>query len=229
MSIAIESNAATDRWTPLSGVGWAGFQHAKALVGDGPVRITYVDGDLLLMSPGVLQEGYEDALRDVVKAVTRGLMIEARTIGSALWERVGMDAGKMPDVAFYLANAPRVEGREIDVDTDPVPDLVIEVEVGHPPQLALRAYARIGVPEVWHFRHRPPGPATLRFLRLDEGRWTEVETSPNLPMLERERVLAIVMQAAVLGELQRARLLDRWVRDELRPRRRPRRRKGDQA
>jgi Uma2 family endonuclease len=227
MAIAIKSDARTDRWTPLPGVGWKGLQLAKALVGERRgVRITYANGDLLLMSPGVLHEAYADAFRDLVKAVARGLGIAVRSLGSALWERIEADAGKEPDAAFYVANARRVEGRMVDEKTDPMPDLVIEIEISHPPRLALRAYANMGIPEVWHFRHRPPKPATLRFLHLVGGRWIEVESSPSLPMLDRSKVLDVAMQAAVLNEPDRAALFDRWIRDELKPRRRPRGRKG---
>lgn len=229
MSLAIESETATDRWTPLPGVGWEGFQHAKALVAESGVRITYANGDLLLMSPGVHHEAYSEAFSDLFRAVASGLRIPIRPLGSMLWERIQADAGKMPDEAFYISHAAQVEGRMVDDEADPLPDLVVEIEISHPPKLALRAYAQMGVPEVWHFRQRPGRPAALRFLQLVEGQWVEVDESPALPMLHRAKVLDMVMRAAVLSLPDRTDLLDRWVRDELRPRRRPRRPKGDTA
>ncbi len=71
------------------GVGWKGFQHAKALVAEDPLRITYANGDLLLMSPGARHEAYVSALEDLVKAVGRAFRISTRSLRSTLWERRG--------------------------------------------------------------------------------------------------------------------------------------------
>ena len=198
------------------GVGWRGLQHAKKLLGESPTRITYADGDLSLMSPGVTHESYVDALRDLVKAVTRAFRIPTRSLGSTLWERREADSGKMPDAAFYVGSVARIGDRMPDAETDPVPDLVVEVEITNPVNLALRAYANMGVPEVWHFARRPRRAAALRFLRLEEGRWVAVAASPALPMLESASVLPLVERAALMNDLDRADLFDAWIRDELR-------------
>jgi Uma2 family endonuclease len=206
----------------FSGVGWAGLEHAKALAGEQRFRITYADGDLLLMSPGLTHEAYVDAFRDLVKAVGRAFRIPVRSLGAALWERPQARAAKMPDASFYIASAPLVAGRIPEMETDPVPDLVIEVEITNPITLALRAYANMRVPEVWHFARRPRRAASLRFLRLQGKLWVPTAASIALPMLQASQVLPLIEQAAVLDELERADLLRTWIRDELRPgRRRP--------
>ena len=53
----------------------------------------------------------------------------------------------------------------IDLATQPPPDLAIEVEVGNPADKAIATYARIGVPEVWRLDVRR---TTVTFLLLGE-------------------------------------------------------------
>src|SRR5437588_12846313 len=105
----------------FTGVGWAGLQQAKALVGEEPIRITYAHGDLMLMTPGLTHEAYVDAFRDLIKMVVRAFRLRMRTLGSALWERPAADAAKVPDLAFYFASAARVRNRIPTMETDPVP------------------------------------------------------------------------------------------------------------
>jgi Uma2 family endonuclease len=199
------------------GVGWAGLEHAKALTGEERFRITYADGDLLLMTPGPTHESYVVVFEDLVRTVARAFRIRTRTLGSALWERPQWDAGKTPDASFYVASTPLVAGRIYKVETDPVPDLVIEVEITNPVTLALKAYANMRVPEVWHFARRPRRAASLRFLRLQGKLWVPVPTSIAFPMLEAARVLPLIEQAVLLDDLDRANLLRTWIRDQLRP------------
>jgi Uma2 family endonuclease len=206
------------------GVGWSGLQHMKAVVGERPMRITYARGDLLLMSPGPAHEAYVEVFSDLVKSVGRAFRIPTRSLRSTLWERPTADAGKMPDAAFYVASVGRVGDRIPKVETDPVPDLVIEVEISNPVELALQAYAGLGVPEVWHFARRSRRPASLRFLRLAGGLWSPSAVSEALPMLESAKVLPLVERAVTLNDLDRADLIEDWIRDDLRHgrRRRPR-------
>jgi Uma2 family endonuclease len=220
------ASAQADVWMAFRGVGWAGLQHMKAVVGERPLRITYVDGDLLLMSPGPAHEAYVDAFRDLVKAVARAYRIPTRSLGSTLWERPLADVGKMPDASFYVASVGRVGNRIPEAETDPVPDLVVEVEITNPADLALQAYARMGVPEVWHFARRSRRSASLRFLRLEGGLWVPSTASLALPMLEAVHVLPLVERGVTLNDLERADLFDTWIREELSPGRRRRGRKG---
>jgi Uma2 family endonuclease len=201
----------------FSGVGWAGFEHAKALAGERPLRITYANGDLLLMSPGPSHEFYVIVLEDLVREVARAFQIRTRTLRSILWERPEADAGKMPDTSFYVASVAKIGNRIPKMETDPVPDLVVEVEITNPATLALQAYANMRVPEVWHFARRPRRPASLRFLRLEGKLWVPMATSIAFPMLKASQVLPLIEQAVLLNDLDRARLLRTWIRDELRP------------
>src|SRR4051812_7579767 len=113
MATAANRRSATEADVSMvfRGVGWAGLQHMKAVVGERPLRITYVDGDVLLLTPGVTHEAYVVVLEDLVRAVGRAFRIRTRSLRSTLWERPEADAGKMPDASFYVASVERVGNR----------------------------------------------------------------------------------------------------------------------
>jgi Uma2 family endonuclease len=107
--------------------------------------------------------------------------------------------------------------RNVDLATQPPPDLAIEVEVSRSASKALAIYARMGVPEVWRLDVKR---GTLTFLALNEaGAYEPTPRSKNLPVLAPSDVLEQLRLAEELGSTSRwfARLAD-WVRVTLLPR-----------
>ena len=76
-----------------------------------------------------------------------------------------MARGFEPDTGFYIQHAEQVHGKEeIDLDIDPPPDLVIEIDITHSTVDKLSLYAAMGIAEVWRFDGR-----TLTILVLENG------------------------------------------------------------
>ena len=95
---------------------------------------------------------------------------------------------------FIWRNASRMAGpKAFEAGVDPVPDLVIEIEVGNPVETALRASARLGVPEVWHL-DATHDELELRVLRLemDGASYTSVSGSGFLPVSSRDILQLLV-------------------------------------
>ncbi len=155
--------ARRDQCLTIHCLGWSGLQNAKAMLDGINMRITYADGNLMLMRSGLYHELYSIAISDFIKEVARAFRIDTRSLGRTLYEREAADAAKEADAAFYVASCETVSGRMVDPDTDPVPDLAVEVQVGNPMDLAWRAYAGLGVPEVWHFSRRAKESPALKF------------------------------------------------------------------
>ncbi len=169
------------------------------------------------MSPGASHEAYAESISDFIKTVARVLRIPTRSLRSTLFERRAADASKEADASFYVANAAKLGNRIPEPDKDPVPDLVVEVEITNPIDLSLRAYAALGVPEVWHFRRRPRHSASLRFLRREGDVWIESSTSLSFPLLESAAVLSLIEETVLLNDSDRADLTETWIREHLRP------------
>jgi Uma2 family endonuclease len=107
-------------------------------------------------------------------------------------------------MVYYVTNEPIVRGREeLDLLTDPPPDLAVEVDVTHKSLSRLEAYGKLGVPEIW--RH---DGKKLQFLKLDaRGNYTPVKRSlafPRLAPADLQRYLDMLTthdENAILDEL----------------------------
>ncbi len=111
-----------------------------------------------------------------------------------------------------------MRGRQnIDLTTQPPPDVAIEIEVTHPADDAIAAWGRLGVPEVWRLND---GHWTLQFgLRRDDGTYAPAPRSAALPVLEPADVLGQLRLAEEIGAARWHAQLNDWVRDVLLPRR----------
>ena len=144
----------------LHDVSWETYCRLNDEESNDSIRMTYLDGDLALMSRRLRHDMPIELLGQLVRAVTAGLGIRIMGVRSTTLRREAAPgqkkgAGKEADCAFYLGESERrIRGREnLDLNIDPPPDLAIEVE--HTNELtaqAMAVYARIGVPEVWRFR-----------------------------------------------------------------------------
>ena len=144
----------------LHDVPWETYCRLNDEESNDSIRMTYLDGDLTLMSPLMRHDMPIELLGQLVRGVTAGLGIRIMGIrsttlrrGAAPGQKKG--AGKEPDTAYYLGvNERRMRMRQdLDLSVDPPPDLAIEVEhTNELTELAMEVYARVGVPEVWRFR-----------------------------------------------------------------------------
>jgi Uma2 family endonuclease len=214
MATQTRRTPAADR-AVLRGVGWETYRKLRHQPRNGHLRMSYLDGTLILMSPQYLYDKDGWRLAILVSTVSEALDIPSQGTGTSTLRRQGpgprKGSGKEPDYGFYFGpNEPRMRSKErIDLDVDPPPDLAIEVDHKADSAWALRLYARIGVPEVWRYRVRAKA---LWFGRLDGQSYQPIERSLNLPRLTPALVPHALDQADRLGESAwRAWLLD-WAR-----------------
>ena len=170
----------------LRDVPWDLYCQLRDLEANSPVRMTYLDGALTLMSPALRHDQGARFLFLIVAAVAEASQIEFEPTGTTTLrlegglEREG--AGKEPDEGFYLGAA-AVQIRDnatINLRVDPAPSLAIEVDHTGDSAPALATYARIGVPEVWVYR--PAGPSVW-FGRLADSGYEPIDRSLALPRL----------------------------------------------
>jgi Uma2 family endonuclease len=183
------------------------------------LRITFIEGRLTLLSPTRRHDWHAKALGRLVEAVANGLGIEWETAGHATYRRKDIEVGVEGDDTYYFgAHAELMRGpRDIDLATQPPPDLAIEVEVTHPADDAVAVWARLGVPEVWRLNTER---WELTFgLRQDDGTYAPSPRSAGLPELEPGDVLAQLKLAEQLGSSRWYAQLDGWVRGTLLTRR----------
>jgi Uma2 family endonuclease len=204
----------------LSAVPWQQYEAVlRAFPEQAGLRITYISGRLTLLSPTRRHDWYENALGRLVEAVASGFGIEWEASGHSTYRREDVDAGVEGDKTYYFgANAETMRGPvEVDLSTQPPPDLAIEVEVTHRADDSVSVWGRLGVPEVWRL---DVDRGTLAFgARQADGSYAPAPRSVAFPELEPNDVMTQLRLAGQLGSSRWVAQLDGWVRNVLLPRR----------
>lgn len=159
-----------DQRVVLHRVPWAHFEAILALRGDEPVpRMTYLEGELELMSPSQTHERIKKLLARMVELYALETGLRLSPFGSWTLRHAPAERAVEPDECYVLGD-PRGRDR---------PDLAIEVIWTSGGIDKLEAYRGLAVREVWLWRE-----GALRVFRLSGGRYAETAASELLPSLD---------------------------------------------
>ncbi|MBW4483758.1 MAG: Uma2 family endonuclease [Tildeniella torsiva UHER 1998/13D] len=201
------SIALGEKRVTLRGLDWQAYQQIyQALPQTRAARFTYDRGALEITMP---LEDHEFAVRLIelfirILVVERGLKI--KTLGSTTLDREDLNRGAEPDNAYYIQNQPLVMGKTIDLQTDPPPDLVVEVDITHTDIDKLSLYANLGISEFWRYNGK-----VWRIYQLENGAYREVETSLTFPIVAKANLYEFLAQAK-LDEVDAEITLRQWLR-----------------
>ncbi len=142
---------ATDNKIALYDVSWETYERLVSDMSDrSSPRLTYDRGRLEIMSPTEEHEELNRSLAAVVEAVAEELEIDIRSLGSTTFRRQDLERGFEADSCFYVQSLSKLEStRKVDLELDPPPDLVIEIDISHSSMEKLALCREMGVPEVW--------------------------------------------------------------------------------
>jgi Uma2 family endonuclease len=116
-------------------------------------------------------------------------------VGSTTFRREDLDRGFESDACFYVQNEEHVRGKpKIDLNVDPPPDLVIEIDISSPSLNKLPIYAQIDLPEVWRYDGE-----RLTIFELGGEAYAQTSRSVALPHLTGEILSGFVKESAALG------------------------------
>ena len=131
---------------------WDLYERLLREVGNGPTRLTYDQGRLDIMSP---LPGHGEISRVLCLFVFDLALASGRPIrmlGSTTLRRRLRRRGLEPDECFYIANEPRVRGKQrLSIPRDPPPDLAVEIDVTNSSIDRMPIYAALQVPQVWRY------------------------------------------------------------------------------
>jgi Uma2 family endonuclease len=199
----------------LRGVGWDDYLRYRNHPGNSHLRMTYLDGTLILVSPEYLHDRYGWRIAVVVDVLTEAFGIPSQCTVSTTLRRRGHGSrkgtAKEPDFGFYFReNEPRMRNKDqIDLETDPPPDLAIEIDPKADSSKALALYSRLGVPEVWRYKTKEK---TLWFGHLVGDRYDSISQSHNIPQLTPKLVLEALNMMNEIGETATKHWLRDWAR-----------------
>ena len=136
----------------LGGVSWPKYLRFLNLFDDRHVRITYDQGAIEIMTLSSEHERYKHILRRFVDILAEELGLDMEAFGSMTFKHEKMQRGLEPDECFWIQNESEVRLRKkIELDRQPPPDLVLEIDITHSALDRLSIYAKMKVPEIWQF------------------------------------------------------------------------------
>ena len=209
--MATISQQSADQRFLLHNVSWGVFEELAS--GDGiGARLTYDRGELELMSPSSEHEWFKTLFGRMIEALTVELNVPIRSAGSTTFKKELLQRGLEPDECYYIRREAAVRGRdEIDLNTDPPPDLVVEIEVSRSLLDRLGIYAALGVPEIWSYDGEK-----LRVRQLaKDGSYSDVSQSLNLPMVPVVDLERFLKDRTSYDETTLMRSFRDWVRATL--------------
>ncbi|BAZ67995.1 MAG: Uma2 family endonuclease [Pelatocladus maniniholoensis HA4357-MV3] len=195
----------------LSGISWQTYEALlNELSASRRLRLTYNYGNLEIMVPSPEHERYKKVIGRFVETLAEELAVRIEPLGSTTFKRPNL-TGAEPDESFYILNLNAVKGKNrIDLQQDPPPDLVVEIDITSGSQERLQIYASMGVLEVWLYDGN-----VFSINILQNHKYVVVEESlafPNLPIQQISRFLEQVGQKDYLDLIKEFR---NWVRSQI--------------
>lgn len=162
---ALAKSADADQIITLHGLTWTEYEVLLAIRGDRPgPRMTYLRGELELMSPSRTHEWIKTTLARLLEAWATERRLPLAGFGSWTIRSAPRERGLEPDECYALS------------ERHDRPDLAIEVIWTNPAIDKLEVYRGLGVPEVWLWEDD-----RIRVHVLRGEVYVEVERSEVLP------------------------------------------------
>ncbi len=194
----------------LPDVSWEEYEQLLADLGDSNrFRVNYGGGRLKVMSPSSSHEMFKELIQNIALIVTMetGVVFESR--GSTTFRQEQFEHGAEPDTCFYIENASRIIGKaRIDLDTDPPPDVIVEIDISHDSTSKLDFYAALGVPELWRYDER-----RAKIYHLIDRNYVEMPASLALPPLTADALTGFLEQSKTEGQSAALRSFRAWLNE----------------
>ena len=172
------------------------------------LRISYDDGTLQAMTLSSEHERYARFFEQLMTVLKLRKRIPILSFGSTTMRKQKKRKGIEPDASFYVQSAARMGNRmELDLATDPPPDIGVEVDIHHHSIDKLPIYAGLGIGEVWRY-----DGDRVRIHILEDDVYRESESSLELPILTAAILTEFLVGLRRDGELETLIAFEEWLR-----------------
>lgn len=194
----------------LSGISWQTYETLLAELSHRRLRLRYNRGNLEIMLPFAEHERFKTIMGRFVVTIAEELELKIAPLGSTTFKLPEL-IGAEPDECFYIQNISAIKGKKrLDMDRDPPPDLVVEIDITSTSESSLQVYADLGVPEVWIYNG-----SRLRINRLEDRRYVECEISLAFPSIAVLEIVSFLQQAETMDYLQLVKAFRNWVKSQI--------------
>ncbi|MCP9296448.1 MAG: Uma2 family endonuclease [Planktothrix agardhii LY1] len=197
--------------TVLNQVSWQTFINLLDDLGDNRViRLYYDQGVLEIMTPLGEHENNNRFIDDLVRAIADELNLNLKKMGSLTLKREELLKGAEPDSCYYLENEPLVRHKQnINLESEPPPDLVLEIDITSSSLDKQTIYAAFEIPELWRYNGQE-----LEVFVLDKTTQSYQKSIQSLhfPWLPLEVIPQYIRQSLRDGETATLKSFRTWVR-----------------
>jgi Uma2 family endonuclease len=182
-----------DQRVRLHDVPWADYERLVEMRGESSgTRLTYLDGELELMTPSIDHESLKTMLARLLEAWSEHEGVELEGAGSWTIKEEAKKGGVEPDECYLIGAHKR--------RTAKVPDFACEVVWTSGGIAKLEVYRVLGVPEVWFYER-----GKLSFHVLDRSRYLRATRSRLLPRLDPALIESCMRAESQVEALRRLR------------------------
>jgi Uma2 family endonuclease len=207
MTVAYDTPVYIDRLV-LTGVSWAYYEHTLKEIGNRPIRISFLDGTIEIMSPLPEHENVKRAIGRLIEHLTFERGLPCKSFGSTTFRREDRGAGVEPDKSYYFHNIEIVAGmKRFDPAIHPVPDLAVEVDIFSSSVPREQIYVRLGISEIWRYDGEH-----LRVRLLAEGGYVDSASSRLFPFLPMADLPPFITRMVEEDENQVLRGFAKWLK-----------------
>jgi Uma2 family endonuclease len=203
-----------ERLTPevtltLHDISWETYEELLEAVGEAPaLRISYNEGVMQIMTISFEHEYFTEVLNQLVGVLRLVKRIKIISFGRATMKKQAKLKGSEPDACFYVQSAKVIGNRfRLDLNSDPPPDIVVEVDIHHDSTSKFPIYAALGVGELWRYDGRE-----LTIHQLQNEEYIKVGASPALPLLTAQVLTDFLTLSQEKDQDETLLVFEEWLR-----------------
>ncbi|MGC1245989.1 MAG: Uma2 family endonuclease [Spirulinaceae cyanobacterium] len=193
----------------LHNFSWQQFENILVNLGESrAARLAYDNGTLEIMTPLPEHEYYKENIGIAIQDIAEVLERDYESLGSTTWRKQAKMAGIEPDNCFYFQNESKIRGKlAYDLDQDPPPDLILEIDITNKSLNRFPIYARLGIPELWCYTQ-----GKLKVYLLGENEeYQESQQSLVFPNLPVQQIPLIINQYRTEGRRMIRKKIREWA------------------
>lgn len=202
--------APPDEIIRLSGISWKTYETLLEELSDRRLRLTYNRGNLEIMAPSPEHELNKRVLGRFIETIAEELEVSNYPLGSTTFKQPEL-SGAEPDECFYIRNIAAVQGKKrLNMEADPAPDLVLEIDITSSSQNRLQVYADLGVAEVWIYNGE-----SLVIQQLQNSSYIAVQTNVFFGNLSISDIASWLQRSTTMDYLALVKAFRGWVRSQI--------------
>ena len=194
----------------LQSVTWEDYLAIGQLFANRPaLRLTYNRGTLEFMTTSPRHERYKYWLGRLVDTIAEELKKPFVPGGSMTFQREDVERGFELDQCYWIANESAVRAKMTwEPESDPPPDVAIEIEVSRNALNRMAIFAAFRIPEVWCY----DGEELRIYLLQADGTYQRSESSLAFPSIPMQEIVRLMSSFETTDYLSAVAAVRAWVR-----------------